>query len=366
MKAYLFLVSHPAHFHMFRYTMASLTASGNKVIVVIRPKDVLEQLCINSGIEYKKVKERPKRWGLFGLGISLLQKTIETGKIVAKTRPDLLIGSDGVLAIVGRLFNIPSFECYEDDVDAIKLYANMFFPFYTGVICPECCSAGKWEKKKIGYKSYHELGYLHPNQFIPDKSVVQKYGINPDEPYFVIRFAQLTAHHDVGIKGINKECANRIVEMLRPFGRLFITSERPLEPEFEQYRIKIDPLDMHQVMCFADMFVGDSQTMSAEAGVLGTPFVHFNDFVGRLSYINELENTYRLGFGHKTDDPEGMLNSIRTWLNEPNRKEICRQRRDEMLKDKIDYSKFLTWFIENYPDSTIIMKNDSSYQMRFK
>ena len=26
-------------------------------------------------------------------------------------------------------------------------------------------------------------------------------------------------------------------------------------------------------------------------------------------------------------------------------------RREQMLRDKIDYAKFLTWFIENYPDS---------------
>ena len=25
--------------------------------------------------------------------------------------------------------------------------------------------------------------------------------------------------------------------------------------------------------------------------------------------------------------------------------------REQMLRDKIDYAKFLTWFIENYPDS---------------
>jgi hypothetical protein len=26
-------------------------------------------------------------------------------------------------------------------------------------------------------------------------------------------------------------------------------------------------------------------------------------------------------------------------------------RREQMLRDKIDYAKFLTWFIENYPAS---------------
>lgn len=366
MRTYLFMISHPAHFHMFRYTMDNLRNAGNKIVVVIRPKDVLEQLCINAGIDYIKVKKRPKKWGRFGLAISLVQKIVETNRIVGKCHPDMLIGSDGVLAVVGKLRGIPAFECYEDDVEAIKLYANMFFPLYTGVVCPECCSAGKWEYKKTGYKSYHELGYLHPNQFMPDKSVLQKYGIDPEKPYFVIRFAHLIAHHDVGIKGIDTQIAEKIVEMLKPHGRIFITSERPLETEFEQYRIKIDPLDMHHVMAFAQMFVGDSQTMSAEAGVLGTPFVHFNDFVGRLSYINELEDYYHIGYGHKTNDPDGMLASIQKWLDEPNRRELGQQRRQQMLNDKIDYCKFLTWFIENYPDSVAVMKQTPEYQLNFK
>ena len=50
-------------------------------------------------------------------------------------------------------------------------------------------------------------------------------------------------------------------------------------------------------MVFASLYIGDSQTMSAEAGVLGVPFVRFNDFVGRIGYLRELEDTYELGYG---------------------------------------------------------------------
>lgn len=360
------MISHPAHFHMFRYTIDNLRRDGHEVVVVIRPKDVLESLCQNAGMTFYKVKDRPKRFGLLGLGFSLMGKTLETWKIARREHPDILVGSDGVLAYVGKLMRKPAFECSEDDAEAISLYAKMFFPFYTGVICPDCCSAWKWDKKKIGYKSYHELGYLHPNQFEPDKAKVEQYGIDTTKPYTLIRFAQLTAHHDVGIHGINTEIAQRILDMVNKEGSVYITSERPLEPQFEQYRIKINPLDMHHVMAFASLYIGDSQTMAAEAGVLGVPFVRFNDFVGRLSYLNELENKYQLGFGHKTNDAEGFIASIQRWLETPDRKEICAQRRQKMLSEKIDYAKFLTWFIENYPESRDIMKQNPDYQLNFK
>ena len=378
----LFMISHPAHFHMFRYTIDNLQKDGHEVVVVIRPKDILEQLCQNVGMPYYKVKNRPKKWGMFGLGLFLIEKTFEVWKICRKEKPDMLIGSDGVLAVVGKIIHRPSFECYEDDAEAIALYARMFFPLYTGLIAPDCCSAWKWEKKKISYKSYHELGYLHPNQFAPDRNVVEKYGIDADKPYILIRFAQLTAHHDVGIHGINTEIAQKMIDMLKQYGTIYITSERPLESQFEQYRIHINPLDMHHVMAFASLYIGDSQTMAAEAGVLGTPFVRLNDFVGRLSYLHELEYPkaigfvkdsqvsddihYNLGYGHKTNDVEGFYSSIQLWLDTPNRKELCAKKRERMLADKIDYAKFLTWFIENYPDSARIMRENPDYQMRFK
>ena len=370
----LFMISHPAHFHMFRYTIENLQKNGHEVVNVIRPKDVLEQLCIDANLPYYKVKERPNKWGMIGLGLALVEKIKEVLQITRKEKPDILVGSDGVIAVVGKILGIPALECNEDDGEAIHLYAKLFFPIFNGVICPQCCSAWKWEHKKMGYPSYHELGYLHPNQFTPNKEIVEKYGINTSKPYFVIRFAKLTAHHDVGIHGMNTEIAAHVVELLKPHGQIYITSERELEPQFEPYRIRINPLDMHHVMAFASLYIGDSQTMAAEAGVLGTPFVRFNDFVGRLSYLHELEAPadltprkdgyipkhdahvddtlhYSLGYGHKTADVEGFYNSIAKWMAMPDRKEICAARREQMLSEKIDYAKFLTWFIENYPSS---------------
>ena len=386
----LFMISHPAHFWMFRYTIDNLKRDGYKVVIVIRPKDVLEQLCINAGMEFYKVKNRPKKWGMFGLAIFLIEKIFEVLRIARKEKPDMLVGSDGVLAVVGKLIRRPAFECYEDDAEAIALYARMFFPLYTGVVCPHCCSAWKWDAKKYSYPSYHELGYLHPNQFKPSRVVVERYGIDTKKPYILVRFAQLTAHHDVGIHGINTVVAERMIAILKPHGRIYITSERPLEPQFEEYRIKINPLDMHHVMAFASLYIGDSQTMAAEAGVVGTPFVRLNDFVGRLSYLHELEAPtdytprsngyvpkvdahvpddvhYSLGYGHKTADVEGFFASIERWLAMPDRKAVCAERREKMLSEKVDYAKYLTYFIENYPTSMEETKKaDAEFWKRFK
>ena len=223
--------------------------------------------------------------------------------------------------------------------------------------------------------------------FTADAAVPARYGVDVTKPYFLIRFSALNAHHDKGIKGISNEIAERLVKILEPFGTIYITSERPLEPQFEKYRIKINPLDMHHVMAFASLYIGDSQTMAAEAGVLGVPFVRFNDFVGRIGYLRELEDVYELGYGiHASvlpaDSPirrndgspqssgvEELYKRLEQLVSMPSaeRKATFAARRQQMLSDKIDCAKFLTWFIENYPSSVeATRKADENFWKKFK
>ena len=81
--------------------------------------------------------------------------------------------------------------------------------------------------------------------------------------------------------------------------------------------------------------------MSAEAGVLGTPFLRFNDFVGRISYLNELENDYGLGYGFKTNQKEELLEKLDDLLSYNELKSKYRLRRDKMLKEKVDLTDLM-------------------------
>jgi hypothetical protein len=105
---------------------------------------------------------------------------------------------------------------------------------------------------------------------------------------------------------------------------------------------------MHHFLAFAKLYIGDSQTMAAEAGVLGTPFIRVNDFLGRLGYLKELENKYKLGFGFKPDNIEGVFKKIDIVLNLSNSSEEWKLRRSLMLEDKIDFAQFLLDYITNF------------------
>ncbi len=364
MKIIIYL-GHPAHFHLFKNIILNLTNGKHQIKILIKEKDVLEQLIESTVWNYQNILAEGRKDNKLGMFIGVLKRDLRLYKICRNFRPDLLIGTSVENSHISKLLGIPSISVNEDDADVVPLYAKITYPWASVILSPDVCNNFKWNSKTINYSGYHELAYLHPNHFQPDKEIVRKY-FSPEAPYFIIRFAKLKAHHDVGIKGIDIEIAKSLIDILKPFGKIFISSERELENELESYRININPIDIHHVLEFAKIYIGDSQTMAAEAGVLGTPFIRFNDFVGKIGYLNELENKYKLGFGFKTNQVKEMLRKVKELLQMKNIKQEFQRRRQKMFADKIDVSKFMTWFIENYPESVRIMKENPDYQYRFK
>lgn len=347
MKILVYL-GHPAHFHNYKNTIKALKEHGHEVEVLIKKKDILEDLLKNAGIPYHNILEEGRKNSKVGIAAGLIKQTIRINRFCNSFHPDILTGSSVENSYVGPLRGIPVINIGEDDASVVPSYARLTYPGASVILCPQSCDCGKWNKKAVKYPGYQELGYLHPENFTPDETVVKKY-IDLDSPYFLMRFSGLSAHHDIGIRGINNEIAQRLINIMEPYGRVYITSERPLSPELDKYRIAINPLDIHHVMAFADLYIGDSQTMAAEAGVLGVPFVRFNDFVGRIGYLAELEDKYKLGFGIKPDNEEKLYETVESLFTMENRKEVFQARRQEMLSKSINFADFLTNYIESYP-----------------
>ena len=365
MATFVCYMHHPAHFHLMKNVIINLKKKGHKTLIVCQKKDILDLLLTNAGMEYSNFLPKGRKGGKISMLYSLLRQDYLTLKLCLKHKPYLMFGTSGEICHVGKLLGIPSLYLNEDDLDVVPLLGYVVYPFAKHIMSPAVCGNKRWEKKSIKYESYHELAYLHPNHFEPESKVVEKY-FPADKPFFLIRFAKLTAHHDKGIQGINTQTAKAVIEQLKPHGDIYITSERDLEPEFEQYRININPLDIHHVMAHAQMYIGDSQTMAAEAGVLGTPFIRYNDFVGRIGYLDELENKYNLGYGIKPPNDRELHETIGNLINTKNLKDVFQEKRQKMLSDKIDYAKFLTWFVEEYPSSLAEIKKNPSIQYQFK
>ena len=361
----LIYLGHPAHFYNYKNVIPKLKEDFHQVEILIKKKDVLQDLLDNADIPYHNILKEGRKDSKFGIIWGTFKRAWRLNAFCAKFKPDILTGTSVENSWIGKLRHIPVININEDDADVVPKYAKSSYPWATEILSPIVCDNGKWNDKSIKYNSYHELAYLHPNNFTPNKTIVEQY-FPIDSPYFLIRFAKLKAHHDEGIKGISTDIAQRLIEILKPHGRVYISSERPLESQFESYRIHIRPIDMHHVMAFADLYIGDSQTMAAEAGVLGIPFVRFNDFVGRIGYLRELEDNYHLGFGVKTNQVDRLYDTVEKLIQMPERRQVFLERRKKMLEDKIDFAAFLTWFIENYPDSGEEFRNNPDIQYNYR
>jgi predicted glycosyltransferase len=361
----LFCLGHPAHFHLFRYVIKELKEKSCRLLIVIKSKDVLEELLGKESWEYENIYPEERSNSKLEIVMSLVKRDYRLLKISRNYKPDLMIGTSTEIARVGKLLLIPSIVVHEDDANVIINFSRLTYPFANTILSPTSCNNGRWANKTVCYQGYHELAYLHPKYFQHDIGRVKRLTNFPDEKYFIIRFAKLTAHHDIGKKGITNNLAEHIINKLNQLGKVYITSERELEPEFEKYRLKIDPSDMHHVLASASLYIGDSQTMAAEAAVLGIPSIRFNDFVGKLGYLEELEHKYGLTYGVKTSEPAKLIKKIDELLTTPNLKKEWQKRRKIMLSDKIDVTAFMVWFIENYPESIQVMQENSEYQNRF-
>lgn len=341
----LFHLGHPAHFHLFKNVVTKLQSEGHTTVIAIKKKDVLENLLTSSGFDYVNILPDGRKDDKLSIALGQLKQSFQMVRLCMKEKPDVLIGTSVAISHAGKFLSIPSINVNEDDAEVVPLYARLAYPWATRIVAPNVCSVGKWSFKKDGYEGYHELAYLHPNNFKASKQVASQY-IDCDSPVTIMRFAKLGAHHDVGISGLSDDLALKLLEILKTKGQVLITSERPLSSELEPYRKAVDPKDMHDVMAFADLFVGDSQTMAAEAGVLGVPFIRFNDFVGRISYLDELENKYGLGVGVKTQYPEKLVEQVSKMQLSSEEAELYQEKRRIMLSEKIDLAEYLFQYLE--------------------
>lgn len=355
-------INHPAHVHLLKNTYAQLCNKGHNILVTVKD--------IPSAIELLNIYQIPfihlgkKYDGIIHKGFDQIKYDVELCRIIRNHKIELLVGSSMTITHAGFLTRTTSVVLDDDDDSAEPLFARFAHPFANVILTPDAIK--RKAKNTLYYAGTHELAYLHPNYFTPDQTVIRQLGLNTSDPFFVLRFNAFKAHHDIGKGGLTPEQKRRLVTLLSDKGRVFITTERDIDPEFKKYQLQMPAEKIHSLLYYATMFVGDSQTMTSEAAILGTPALKCNSFAGLLAVPNELENKYGLCYCYRQDRVDDMFSKIAELLSMPNLKQEWQRRRQKMLSDKIDVTAFFTWFIENYPESAKVMRENPDYQRRFR
>ena len=362
----LFHLAHPAQYHMFKNLIKNLKHKGHTIKITINTKDILESLLIEDNVPYENILlRRRKNNDKFSTFMTLFKKDIQIFKIQLVEKFDLLVGTETALSHIGWLFRKPALIVNEDDISVILEASMLSFPFAKHIISPVACDLGKWTNKKISYDGYQKLAYLHPKYFRPKKIIVNSV-TNVQERFFLIRTSALSAYHDQGVKGLKESLLRGIIDILKPFGKVYLTTERKLPNDLNQYLLKAKVTDIHHFIYYADLIIADSQSMCVEASVLGTPSIRFSDFAGKIGVLNELEYKYGLTFGIPADKEVALLDKVRQLASTQDLKEKWQVKRDKMLGDKIDVTSFWTWLVDQYPDSVKYIKMYPDYEKKFR
>ena len=297
-----FFPAHPAQLWMMK-ALSENAPPNIEVVWFIRDKDVCLQLANELGIEYTLVSKAGKKFIT-----NAIELIINIFKFVYYTKNkniDIWLSKYGSVNISSFLMRKPNISFNDDDEHIVPLIALTSYPFANNIICPLWTKMSKFQDKLIRYNSFHELFYLHPDRF--DNGLKPRKNIK--SPYAIIRLSSLSAHHDLGQKGISIQALENIIALLETNFCVLISSEKELPDTLQKYQVSIPVSEMHSVLANAAILVSDSQSMTAEAAVLGIKNIRISSFKGKISYLDKLE---QLGLSWSCKpDSEDILQTIK-------------------------------------------------------
>ncbi len=337
---FLFDINHPAHVHFFKHPIALLRERGHEIIVTSRAKEMAMPLLDELGIAHHPLSAL-KGKSLLGLGQELLQRDIALYRVVRQERPAALASIGGIfIAHVGWLSRTPSLVFY--DTENARLQNAMTYPLASQVIVPRCYQGWTPKRRTLRYGGYHELSYLHPNRFTPDRRIAEQNGLDPSGDNFFIRCVSWQANHDRGETGWSETLLGEVAKQLATQGKVHISSETPLSASLACYAYQGKVSEVHHLMAYCRLFIGESATMASECAVLGVPAI-YAAHTGR-GYTDEQEQRYGLVVNLREFDLNRLSEAMFTVLARP--VADYQTRRQQLLADTMDVADFVAARLE--------------------
>lgn len=349
-------IGHPAHVHLFRPFAIEMQKKGAVILFTFREKEFEKELldefgflnvCIGKHYKHKLRK-------LFGL----LEFNLRLLKVAIGFRPDIFLSHGSMYAAqVSFLIRKPHISLEDSgNMEQIHFYR----PFTKAILTPDVLSVDLG-LKQIKYKSFHELAYLSPKYFTPDRNILSKLDLKKNEKYAFIRFVYWSATHDRGQVGLSLLQKEEIIEYLDSKMKVFISSEGEVPTSMKKYLISVKPHQIHNVIAFAQIVISEGATMASEAGVLGIPSIYVNS---QVRCYNEEQANYNTVYNFRNGT--GVLNKVKEIVGASKSKELAEKGRQELLSNKINLTELLIWFVENFPCSFRTLNENPNYQDRFK
>ncbi|MFC7098960.1 DUF354 domain-containing protein [Halobaculum marinum] len=332
-------VSHPAHVHLFRNAIGEFEERGHAVRVVSREKDVTTDLLDAYGIDHTPLST--KATGATGAAREWTGRGARLLRLATCFEPDVVLSRlNPTAAYVSRLVGAPNVVFH--DTEQAGLLDRVTTPF-ASVVCTPAEFARDVGDHQLRYQGYHELAYLHPARFDPDPTRLSDAGVDPDEPFAVIRLVEWSAHHDNGTAGFSPDGVRELVDRLGEHGSVYITSESRLPEDLREHASPVAPDAMHDLLAFADLYVGDSGTMATEAALLATPTVRFDPYDSSMGNFETLAD---YGLVESLTDERAVLDRAVDLAGDPDAGSRWRRARRRLLGEKVDVTAFMVELAE--------------------
>lgn len=326
-----FVILHPARVHLYRHAIQALDDRGWDVRVFTRNSSTIHELLDHYGIEYTTLAGAPDST----LAVMRSQARFELAFAWAalRDRPDVVVDGLGSM-LVGRALGATTLAFW--DTEHNRFQKLVVEPFVDRIFTPESYQ-NDVSDRQIRYAGFHDLAYLHPNRFEPDPTILDDLGLDPGDRFVVLRTVAWNATHDIGDSGF--EDLRDVVDALEAMGvEVFLSAEAALPESLSGYELDIEPHRMHDLLYYADLFIGESGTMATESAILGAPAI----FVSTLEagVLQELETTYGLVTNVRGDDrsKRAIEEARRILERDP---AIWDRRRARLLADTIDVTTFM-------------------------
>lgn len=360
-KRILIEVGHPNDVHQFKHLSTELSAAGWDVLFMAKKKDIVIDLLEAYKLPYRIFGKTPSSMALkfISLPIFLLNYLLQA----IKFKPGFIISRNSPFsAYTAKILGVPNFGFADTEISGVvdKLALKFVDYYFTSTSFNKNLG-----KNHFRYPGYIETWYINPFRFKPNPSVLDDLGVTPGEKFSVIRFVSWKAHHDVGIQGLSDEFKIEIVNKLLNYGKVFISSEKPLPPELEKFKFKLSPEKMHDALYYCSFFYGESATMASETACAGK-HAFFIDPHGR-GYTSEQELKYNLvsNFSLNSNSIKESISKIDLVFQNEKFSEMVGNNYKSMLGDVVEPVSCFAWLINNYPSSLGVLHQNQNWYQNF-
>lgn len=334
-------IGHPKDVNLFKNVIIQLQKDGHEIQIFVRAKENTRKILSEYGFEYKLSRHFKS---MSGKALGILVNDFILYNWARKFNPDIFVSPGSPYsAHVSKLMGKPHIAF--SDTEIAGIVTKLTLPFTDKIYTSTSFYLDLGPKQKK-FDGYYELAYLHPKYFTPNKEVIAKYQLKDD--YIILRLSALASNHDLNANGFGfktEEELREYVHEMEKYGQIIIFSETKYWQIIKNYQIEIDSRDLHDLIYYSKLYIGEGASMASEAAILGVPSIYVSNT--QRGYLNELEQKY--GLVYNIVERDSALRKAIKLLKSENIREEWNFRKEIMLREKIDVVNFMVNAIEKYP-----------------